>query len=234
MRQRWEKLLFLHWEVNPELIQATLPEGLTVDTYEGKAYLGEVPFFMRAVRPAFLPAMPWISDFMECNLRTYVTGPQGPGVWFYSLDCDQPLAVELARGFFHLPYFHAHMHSEVAENGWVNYQSRRHYKRALRSQEKNSAFRYRGCGETREAEVGSLDFFLIERYQLYAASAGNHRLYSGRVWHEPYPISSAEVSAQDQGQLIKTAGFSLSDPEPGLAHYSAGVEVSIFGLNRIK
>ncbi|MEM7565301.1 MAG: DUF2071 domain-containing protein, partial [Pseudomonadota bacterium] len=143
MRQRWEELLFLHWEVNPDLIQATLPEGLKVDTFEGKAYLGVVPFFMRGVRPAFLPAVPGISDFMECNLRTYVEGPDGPGVWFYSLDCNQAIAVEVARSFFCLSYYHAEMSADWEDDGWLNYQTRRLYKSSLRHKEKTSQYRYR-------------------------------------------------------------------------------------------
>lgn len=98
MHQRWESLLFLHWRVPAATIQQTLPAGLTVDTFEGEAYLGISPFFMRQVRPTGLPAVPWLSDFLELNVRTYVYNADGvPGIWFYSLDCDQPLAVAGAR-----------------------------------------------------------------------------------------------------------------------------------------
>jgi len=108
MFQQWRDLLFLHWEYPAEAIQATLPAGLFVDTFAGKAYLGVVPFFMQKIRPRFLPAVPGISDFMELNLRTYVHDRAGvPGVWFYSLDANQWLAVQVARNFFHLPYEYA-------------------------------------------------------------------------------------------------------------------------------
>jgi uncharacterized protein YqjF (DUF2071 family) len=108
MRQRWRDLLFLHWRWSAEAIQATLPAGLTVDTFEGSAYVGVVPFQMEAVRPRFLPAVPGVSWFGELNLRTYVVGPNGrPGVWFYSLDAHQHLAVWIARRLFSLPYHYA-------------------------------------------------------------------------------------------------------------------------------
>ncbi len=101
MHQRWTDLLFLHWEYPLEALQSTLPAGLFVDTFRGKAYLGIVPFFMRNIRPRFLPALPGISNFMEMNLRTYVHDRSGvPGVWFYSLEANQRLAVEVARRFF--------------------------------------------------------------------------------------------------------------------------------------
>lgn len=101
MRQRWEKLLFLHWAWDAAEVQRTLPLGLTVDTFEGRAWLGVVPFFMRDVRPAWVPSVPGISNFLELNVRTYVFDGRGrPGIWFYSLDCNQRLAVRAARTFF--------------------------------------------------------------------------------------------------------------------------------------
>src|SRR3954470_607640 len=95
LKQRWEELLFLHWRWDPDAVQATLPPGLTVDTCQGAAWLGLVPLFMRNVHPRFVPAVSWMSDFLEVNLRTYVFDSRGrPGIYFYSLDCDQPVVVE--------------------------------------------------------------------------------------------------------------------------------------------
>ncbi len=114
MRQRWTGLLFLHWPVEPALVAERLPAGLHVDTFEGNAWLGAVPFFMDRVRPVGTPPLPWLSWFMELNVRTYVHDDHGnAGVWFFSLDCNQPLAVEIARRSFHLPYQHAVMRSRV-------------------------------------------------------------------------------------------------------------------------
>jgi uncharacterized protein len=93
MYQSWQELLFLHWEIAPEVIAATLPDGLVPHLREGRAYLGIVPFLMRNIRPRGFPCVPWISDFLELNVRTYVLGPGGvPGVWFYSLDTDRRVA----------------------------------------------------------------------------------------------------------------------------------------------
>src|SRR5947209_9596696 len=110
MHHRWEALLFLHWLVSPAEIQQTLPPGLTVDTFEDQAYLAISPFFMRKVRPVGVPPLPWLSEFQELNVRTYVFDERGvPGIWFYSLDCNQPLAVAGARMLSGLPYFNAEM-----------------------------------------------------------------------------------------------------------------------------
>ena len=164
MYQQWRDLLFLHWEYPAAAIQATLPEGLFVDTFGGNAYLGVVPFFMRKIRPRFLPAVPGISDFMEMNLRTYVHDRAGvPGVWFYSLDADQWLAVKIARRFFHLPYEHAEMKSSRTADGRIRYESLR---TGARANGARCVFDYAAGADLPQPTPGSLEFFLVERYRL--------------------------------------------------------------------
>jgi uncharacterized protein YqjF (DUF2071 family) len=165
MFQKWRDLLFLHWEYDVGAIQRTLPDGLYVDTFDGKAYLGIVPFFMKDVRPRFTPSVPGISDFQELNFRTYVHDEKGvPGIWFYSLDANQCLAVNAAKMFFHLPYFYATMKSDVTKEKSVSYRSCR----AGSPRSLETCFTYRSVVNTRQAQVGTLEFFLIERYVLFA------------------------------------------------------------------
>lgn len=221
MYQTWEHLLFLHWEIDPALIQATLPAGLTVDTFDGKAYLGIVPFYMNWIRPKFLPPVPKLSFFLETNLRTYVYDQNGvPGVWFYSLDCNQPLAVWIARTFFKLPYFHAKMTAR-RDGEAVDYLTQR------RGVEAQGKFVYRPISEPKSAEIGTLEFFLGERYVLFANT--KQGLKSGRVWHTPYQLSSAEVSHYT-AELIALAGFPAITHPFDNALYSAGVRVNVFPL----
>ncbi|MGZ4809473.1 MAG: YqjF family protein, partial [Thermoanaerobaculia bacterium] len=108
MRQDWHHLLFLHWEIPPSELQKMLPPGLTLDTFDGKAYVGLIPFTMTGVRPILTPPLPGISSFHEVNVRTYVHHEgRDPGVWFFSLDAANRIAVAVARRAFHLPYFRA-------------------------------------------------------------------------------------------------------------------------------
>ena len=225
MFQSWRDLLFLHWEYSGAAIQATLPAGLFVDTFGGKAYLGIVPFYMRNIRPRFLPAVPGISNFMEMNLRTYVHDQAGvPGVWFYSLDANQRLAVEIARRFFHLPYEHAQMKSSRTPEGRIRYESLRTGQRANGA---SCLFEYAPGMELPQPAPDSLEFFLVERYRLYSSAPDGLR--RGAVCHPPYPLCRAEVTAWDE-QLLTLNGFSPTGRPPDHLLMSRGVDVTVFPL----
>ncbi|RFC43634.1 MAG: hypothetical protein DUW69_002162 [Verrucomicrobia bacterium] len=228
MRQQWVHLLFLHWAWDAAAVQDTLPAGLTVDTFEGRAWIGLVPFFMRRVRPAGFPAVPGVSNFLELNVRTYVHDAAGrPGVWFYSLDCNQWLAVKVARGLFHLPYEHAVMSADISvATGEVDYAAGRC------GQAEESRFLYRATGPGRAAEPGSLEFFLVERYTLFAHAARRQRLYAGRVAHEPYRVAGAEVPVWDDG-MMRLAGFDAAGRPPDHRCTAAAVDVEVFPLRRV-
>lgn len=220
MRQRWDNLLFLHWAVDPVMIQRTLPKGLHVDTRDDCGWLGIVPFAMRDVRLVGLPAVRPISNFLELNVRTYVHDDHGvPGVWFYSLDCNQPIAVLVARLFFGLPYRHAEMHADFGST--VKYNSTR------RGTAETARFAWQPHGVARTAEPGSLEFFLLERYHLYSMRGG--RLFRGTVAHAPYEFRPAHV---EESSVVPAdlAGFSGLPPRPRHACHADGVDVRILGL----
>jgi uncharacterized protein YqjF (DUF2071 family) len=224
-RQRWNHLLFTHWTVDPRAVQATLPRGLYVDTFAGAAYLGIVPFAMERVRPAWLPPLPGLSWFLELNVRTYVHDASGrPGVWFYSLDCNQPFAVEIARRFFHLPYYNARMAASFRD-GMIQYECQRHDEAA-----RMSRHAWIPGAKTASVEPGSLDFFLVERYLLFAADPKG-RLYSGRVHHAPYRVSAPQV-LEFSVEPARLAGFRL-DGAPASLLSALPVDVSIFPLEPI-
>ena len=227
MRQRWAGLLFLHWPVDPEIIQARLPAGLFVDTYDGRAWLGVVPFFMERVRPVLLPPLPGLSWFLELNLRTYVHDAEGrPGVWFFSLDCDQPLAVEIARRFFHLPYQHAAMQAAFPGNE-IDYRSRRKAPGAVEAR-----YRYERPSPGRPAIEGSLEWFLVERYLLFS-TRNDGGLYCGRVHHTPYQISPARCD-QWSTEPLRLNGFEEPDCPPPSMLAALPVDVRIFPLRKIR
>ena len=228
MFQKWRDLLFLHWEYEVEAIQRTLPAGLQVDTFAGKAYLGAIPFFMQDVHPRFLPNVPGISNFQELNFRTYVYDRQGtPGIWFYSLDANQQLAVKAARMFYHLPYFYATMQADVNQNtNEITY----HSQRQGREPELKTSFRYRPVSNVfQPAEPGALEFFLVERYVLFAYSGRSQQLFTGQVWHPPYPLVEVKVSQWDDN-LFPLDGFARPGREPDHVLMSSGVDVDIFSL----
>lgn len=228
MYQTWRDLLFLHWEYPVAEIQHSLPAGLTVDSYQGKAYVGLVPFFMCHIRPRFVPAIPPISNFLEINVRTYVYDANGlPGVWFYSLDTNSWLAVQVARRFFKLPYFYAQMSASEKPDQTISYQS---WRRAS-SAGTTSHFTHQPQGQTHFAQAGSLEFFLAERYILFA-HAGNSRLYHGYVHHSPYPLQLVQVS-QWNDHLLEMAGLTRPQRPPDHTLFSPGVDVEIFPIKRL-
>lgn len=219
--QRWARLLFAHWAVAADQVQATLPPGLSVDTFDGAAYLGLVPFFMQRVRPRGLPPLPGISWFLEFNLRTYVCDAQGcPGVWFYSLDCNQPQAVAIAQRCFHLRYEHARMTAALS-GAECDFTSRRRD----REQEGTDRFIWTVPDHPgRLAVPGTLEFFLIERYRLFTCDPAGRLLTAG-VRHAPYRLHDPVVTRWST-TVAALAGFDLHGPPVSLLAADA-VDVAI-------
>lgn len=164
MVQIWQDLLFAHWRVPEEHLRRVVPPQLPVDTFEGAGWIGVVPFMIRGARLPLTPPMPWLSQFPELNVRTYVTVNGRPGVYFLSLDAASALAVFAARRTYRLPYFRAAM-STVRQGGEVVYSSERH---SGGGEAAGFRARYRPHGPAFTAEPSSLEFFLTERYCLCA------------------------------------------------------------------
>lgn len=206
--QRWEDLTFLHWPVPPATVQAVLPPGLAVDTFDGQAWLGVTPFRMHA-RPAYGPAVPRLSTFPEVNLRTYVRGPDGgDGIWFFSLECPR-LPVVLALRAAGVPYVKADAEIHAAP-GHVHYRTRR----------PGSGVGMHASVETGDPlEPDPLTDFLTGRWSAYVRRFG--RLWRFDVHHEPWPLRSAVARTAVAG-LLAAAGLPAVTGEP-LAHFSPGV-----------
>jgi len=232
MHQNWHHLLFLHWEIPPQELQALIPPRLTIDTFEGKAYIGLVPFTMTGVRPILTPPLPWISSFHEVNVRTYVhLEGRDPGVWFFSLDASSRIAVAAARAAYHLAYFFAEMDFRVGEGALpvIDYHSLRDDDRG--SMPANLHVRYRALeGPTKAAVPGTIEHFLIERYILYAQD-DDRRLYRARVHHQPYPTQRAEVLELDE-TLVWAAGVKRAE-NVDHRHYAREVNVKVYPLEKV-
>ncbi|MBZ0289086.1 MAG: DUF2071 domain-containing protein, partial [Anaerolineae bacterium] len=187
MAQSWSQLLFAHWPVAPDVLRPLIPAPLQIDTFEGQAWIGIVPFYMSHVRAHGLPRIPGTHQFCELNVRTYVTDGQKPGVWFFSLDASNPLAVLAARTTFHLPYYHARM--SIQQTGdTVTYESNRTHSGAPSAQ---FSATYRPTSPVYHSKPGTLVSWLTERYCLYAANGG--RFYCGEIQHAPWPLQDAQA-----------------------------------------
>jgi len=231
MHQNWHHLLFLHWEVPPQELQALLPHGLDLDTFDGKAYVGLVPFTISGVRPSFVPPLPLISSFHEVNVRTYVhRGGKDPGVWFFSLDASSALAVTAARAMYKLPYFDAAMTFAASEEPLPTIELTAQRTDPRGTKPAHGRVIYKPAdGVVSYAQLGTLEFFLLERYILYSAD-DRHNLFRARVHHQPYPIERAEVLELDE-TLVWAAGIKRGEEAP-LRHYAKEVNVKVYGLER--
>lgn len=223
MRQTWEHLLFAHWPVPAEALRAKLPPPLELDLYEGQAWIAVVPFGMRGVYPRNTFPVPGLSAFLELNVRIYVKARGRPGVFFFSLDAANPLAVAIARAWYKLPYFTAQMSAQATPDGGWRYASRRTHGGAPPA--KFQAV-YRPAGPVYHAAPGSLEWFLTERYCLYAASGG--RVFRGEIHHVPWPLQPAAAEVR-VNTMAAPHGLELAGP-PALLHFAHRIEVVAWAL----
>jgi len=249
LEMTWRDGLFAHWAVDPATVAATLPDRLSVATHDGDAYLGVVPFVMADIRPRGLPVG---LSFAELNLRTYVDGPNGPGVYFYSLDADDRLGVAVARGLFRLPYYRAETEvtreptalgrddgvtpdrgatpdggAPAPDRGAVRFTSRRVHKGAPHARFDAT---YRPVGEAFTPEPGSLMAFLLENYRFYTAGSDG-TLYAGAIAHEPWTLRPAEADIR-ANTLFSANGFDRPNGDPML-HYADPISVTADRVRRV-
>jgi uncharacterized protein YqjF (DUF2071 family) len=215
---QWHELLFMHWPVRPEVLCPYIPLGLELETFDGWAWIGVVPFRMADVAPRGVPALPWISAFAELNVRTYVSATGRPGVWFFSLDAANPLAVRGARYAFHLPYYDAHMACE-REGDRINYRSLRVHPGAPPAAFTAS---YRPTGPIYRSTPGSIDHWLTERYCLYAANRRG-RIWRGEIHHAPWPLQPAEAEIE-HNRMAEQLRLILPNEQP-LLHFARRLDV---------
>jgi uncharacterized protein len=218
--QKWRDLAFLHWEVDAAALRSVVPRSMELDAFEGRYFVGVIPFLMRDVRVGFVPLVSF--DFHETNVRTYVICNGEPGIYFFSLEASSWLAVKGARATFGLPYFHARMADDKPDDGVIHYRSERRANPTARHE-----VRYR-IGDSIPVPVGSLEHFLVERYLLFVENKG--RVRRAQVHHAPYPVQRAAVISVEDG-LVAAAGLTATGAP--LAHYSPGVDVEVFAAKAI-
>lgn len=220
--QTWRSLLFCHWEVPCNALRNCVPSDLEIDTFDGRAFIGVVPFKMRAIRPRWLPQALAL-NFLETNVRTYVIHKGRPGVYFFSLEASSRLAVRAARMGWSLPYHHARMQSSQIDDQFTYTSSR------TGSQPRRHQTSFRIGQELGPVCLGTLEHFLLERYLLFTRKRGH--IYVGQVHHQPYPLWTAIID-DVQDQLVAAAGLPPVTDLPDIAHFSPGVDVEVFAIKR--
>ena len=223
--QTWENLLFAHWRVSEAALRELVPPQIPLDTFDGEAWLGITPFRVSGFRLRGMLPVPKLSSFLELNVRTYVTVDDKPGIYFFSLDAESPLAVEAARRTYRLPYYRARMSARLGGD-WIDYSS-------ARSEGSSEPFvfrgRYRPTGATFTAEPGTLVHFLTERYCLYTLDERDD-VQRADIHHPPWPLQAAE--AEIELNTMAPPGVELLDDEP-LLHFSARQDVVIWPLDPV-
>ena len=217
-RQSWHDLLFAHWPVPAAALRHLVPRELEIQEFNGSSWVGVVPFRMSGVSFRCVPDIPWISEFPELNLRLYVERDHKPGVWFLSLDATNPIAIWAARRFFRLPYHHARITMERDREAII-YRSERRVKagKPVRFQAT-----YEPTSPPYQAQPGTIEHFLTERYCLYAQDRAGI-LYRCEVHHVPWPLQQAQAKIRWNG-LADPHGFELSGP-PLLLHFARRLDV---------
>jgi uncharacterized protein YqjF (DUF2071 family) len=226
LRASWDTMTFVHWRVEPERIQALLPEGLQVDVYDGSAWVGLTPFVMGNMRPLSLPDLPDsrsipgrkkltgvadVASTPETNLRTYVRGPDGrDGLWFLTIDAGNAALAALIRAAVGAPYHHADM-AVTRDGDTVTYTGSR------RSAQEGYRLQVQAGDPITPSE---LDIWVTSRWRAYTYHLG--RLLVTPVEHEPWPLREATVGSLDENLTNSVGLHGLGEPE--LVHYSDGVK----------
>jgi len=219
--QRWDNLLFLHWELSPDALRPLVHPRLELDTFEGRAFVSITPFTVRGARLRGLPRLPALSDFHEVNVRTYVhLGGEDPAVWFFSLDAASAIAAALARASLRLPYCYARI-SRGEAGDRLTYE----VARVLPAAPAGLSASWRVAGEPAAARAGTLEHFLTERYLLFSRAFGR-KLFRLQVHHAPWPLR--RVDGLEVAQTLSTADGVPPLRGSPLSQYSDGVDVDFF------
>jgi len=226
MTQTWHDLLFAHWPVDSPTLRAIVPSPFELDLWDGGAWLGIVPFHMTNVAPRGIPALPWVSEFPELNVRTYVRVDDRAGIYFFSLDAGNALAVRAARILLNLPYYSASMTTR-SDGRAIEYDCRRHGPPAP------ADFRatYEPTGEPFVAVPGSFEYFLAERYCLYNVDRRGLP-YRLEIHHPPWRLQPARADITHNSMAAAT-GVALPNLAPVL-HFAKRQDTVAWAPTRLR
>ena len=219
--QEWRNLSFLHWEVEPEKLKQYIPEDVEIDYFNGKSYVGVIPFLMKNVRPRYLPVVPGISTFPEFNIRTYVKKNGKAGVLFLTLDAQSRVTCAYAPRAYGLPYNYAKCKLKIKEDIF-QWESRR----------SKEGFELKGkcvaISEEMQAEPNSIEEFLFERYSLYVKHKNTSKM--AYTLHEPWIFKEGKATLS-VNTLTESYDLGIKNPLiPDIVHMSNGVYVHTWSI----
>jgi uncharacterized protein len=217
MTQTWYDLLFVHWPIDASSLRSLVPNFLEIDTFHETAWIGVIPLGMRNIHFRNLPPIPFTSQFLELNVRTYVRSGEKRGVYFFSLDAANPLAVEVARTSYFLPYFNATMmHSCKGED--IVFKSERTDRRGKKCIFDAS---YRPIAEAQLTGKGTIEEWLTERYRLFTCSStGKPKV--AEIHHKQWSLQKAKAEIR-ANSMTEALGIKLPDTPP-LLHFAKEME----------
>jgi uncharacterized protein YqjF (DUF2071 family) len=227
MAQTWLDLLFMHWPVNADALRPLIPEALEIDTFDGMALVGVVPLLMKDVHFKFLPPIPSTSEFLELNVRTYVKWRGKSGVYFFSLDAASLSAVEVARLWYCLPYFHANMSATHVDDA-IHFKSER---RDSRGRKAILDMSYAPTDAPYTSKKNSLDAWLTERYCLLTLDRSG-KVLVGEIHHQPWPLQPARAEIVTN-TMASAVGISLPQESP-ILHFSSRLETVVWSISAPK
>ncbi|MFG6119973.1 YqjF family protein [Thalassobacillus sp. B23F22_16] len=222
LTQKWDHLLFMHVPVLKQAIKPLLPPQLELDTYDGEAWISIVPFEVTGMHARWAPEIPFLSSYLELNVRTYVKYQGHPGVYFFSLDANL-LTIVLGAKTFSLPYYYADMEMKET-NGHYTY-------RSIRKKAASGDFEvsYHPVSKTYSPEHGSLSHWLMERY-VFWQKKGNG-LIQGDVHHLPWEVqdASADIDTETLTSFLPPPSFSGET----FYHYADSRRVLLWPLKKV-
>lgn len=221
IKQSWTDILFAHYPIKLEVLHKLVPEVLPLDSFNGMGWISVVPFYMSCIRLRGMPVVPGTAHFPGLNIRTYVTLNGKPGVYFFSLDAANPLAVKLAKTFYHLPYLYANM--MMKQNGSIiDFESTRRRDHGVKL-----VCKYRPVSDPYYAKKGSFDEWMSERYCFYTLN--NKGLpFRCDILHEPWKLQNAEAEFS-YNTILSEQGIQVESDQP-IIHFSKKLEVRAWPL----
>ncbi|MBS4208260.1 DUF2071 domain-containing protein [Bacillus sp. FJAT-50079] len=219
MTQVWRDMLFMHWPVDAAFVRNRIPEDLELDLFNDQAWISVIPFRATNTRGRFLPLIPFMTAYLELNIRTYVVYQGVPGIYFFRIDANHLPTVVGARAYTGIPYCMADMTFLCENNKYffssLNKKERREVKLA-----------YQGEDVLYEVEPGTLDHWLLERYCMYSIK-GKH-VYRGDIHHDKWKVTNGQV------EVITGKGISLFSKTKPIVHFSRRRRAFTYPLEKVK